>query len=162
MNVTQVESKSKVEPKPKLKRKPSVERFFGRVIIRYDYDGFFYPGKWSISEITPWRTSLPIGTIQNNHDGRSVVQLDMGIELDVIGHILLPTNGAIAQPNLFVQDFVLVRQMNQHREFWAPGVVVVLPSPVARPALYTVRIYTPSPQQVRLITERKISRNCIL
>ena len=26
----------------------------------------------------------------------------MGIEQEAIGHIILPTNGAIAQPNLFV------------------------------------------------------------
>jgi len=73
----------------------------------------------------------------------------MGIEQEAIGHILLPTSGAIAQPNLFVNDPVLVRQMNEHKEFWAPGIVIMLPSPVARPPpLYTVQIYTPSPHHV--------------
>lgn len=80
----------------------------------------------------------------------------MGIEQDAIGHILLPTNGAIAQPNLFVNDRVLVRQMNGQREFWAPGIVIILPSAGARPPpLYTVQIYTPSPHQVRLIFVEK-------
>lgn len=78
-----------------------------------------------------------------------MVQFDMGIRQEAIGHILLPTNGAIAQPNLFIKDCVLVRQMNEYREFWAPGIVIILPSSVARPPpLYTVQIYTPSPHQV--------------
>ncbi len=73
----------------------------------------------------------------------------MGEEQEAIGHILLPTNGAIAQPNLFIDDCVLVRQMDENEEFWAPGLVMVLPSPAARPPpLYMVRIYTPSAHQV--------------
>ena len=69
----------------------------------------------------------------------------MGIEQEAIGHILLPTNGAIAQPNLFVNDYVLVRQMTANEEFWAPGFVAVLPSPAAQsPLLYMTQIYTPS------------------
>ena len=76
----------------------------------------------------------------------------MGIEQEAIGHILLPTNGAIAQPSLFVNDHVLARQINGQREYWAPGIVIFLPSPGARPPpQYTVRIYTPSSHQVRLI-----------
>jgi hypothetical protein len=92
---------------------------------------------------------LSIGILKRNYDGRSIVQFDMGIRQDAIGHILLPTNGAIAQPNLFVKDCVLVRQMNEHREFWAPGIVIILPSSGSlRPSWYTVQIYTPSPHQV--------------
>ena len=73
----------------------------------------------------------------------------MGIEQEAIGHILLPTNGAIAQPNLFVNDYVFARQMNGNEEFWAPGIVIVLPSSGARPPpLYMVQIYTPSPHRV--------------
>ena len=132
----------------KPKRKPSATRSFGqRVVCRFDDDGFFYPGNYSLEYSKS--ICLEIGTTQKDHDGRSIVHFDMGIEQEAIGHILLPTNGAIAQPNLFVKDCVLVRQMNVHREFWAPGIVVVLPSPVARPPpLYMVQIYTPSPHQV--------------
>jgi hypothetical protein len=73
----------------------------------------------------------------------------MGIEQELVGHIILPTSGAIAQPNLFVNDHVLVRQMNGNVEFWAPGIVIVLPSSGARPPpLYTVQIYNPHPHQV--------------
>jgi hypothetical protein len=73
----------------------------------------------------------------------------MGIEQEAIGHILLPTNGAIAQPNLFVNDYVLARQMTANEEFWAPGIVAVLPSPTAQPPpLYMVQIYTPSAHRV--------------
>jgi hypothetical protein len=73
----------------------------------------------------------------------------MGIEQEAVGHILLPTNGAIAQPNLFINDYVFARQTNGNQEFWAPGIVIVLPSSGARPPpLYTVQIYTPSVHQV--------------
>lgn len=78
-----------------------------------------------------------------------MVQFDMGTAQEAIGHILLPTNGAIAQPSLFVNDCVLVRQMYKNEEFWAPGVILVLPSPVAQPPhLYMVQIYTPFARQV--------------
>ncbi len=79
----------------------------------------------------------------------------MGIEQEAIGHILLPTNGAIAQPNLFVNDCVLVRQLNERREFWAPGIIIVLPSPLTRPPLYMVQIYTPSPHRVYIFIKTK-------
>ncbi len=101
--------------------------------------------------------------VQKNPDGRSIVRFDMGIEQEAIGHIILPTNGAIAQPNLFVNDCVLVRQMNEHKEFWAPGIVSVLPSPASRPPpLYMVQIYTPSPHQVEIFPERKKEVRIIL
>jgi len=137
------------KPKPP-KRKPSVDRNFGqRVICRFDDDGFFYAGKSSKLKTFSSQIYFSIGTIQKNHDGRTIVLFDIGIKQEVIGHIILPINGAIAQPNLFVKDYVLVRQMNVHREFWAPGIVIILPSPAARqPSLYTVQIYTPSPHQV--------------
>ncbi|CAF3923286.1 unnamed protein product [Rotaria sp. Silwood2] len=124
-----LDSKPKEEQKPKIKRKPSADRnFHQRVICRFDADGFFHPG-----------------TIQKSLDGQTMVHFDMGIEQEAIGHILLPTNGAIAQPHLFVNDYVLVRRKNENEEFWAPGTVMVLPSPVAQPPpLYMVQIYTPS------------------
>lgn len=85
-----------------------------------------------------------------------IIRFDMGIEQDATGHILLPMNGAIAQPSLFINDRVLVRQMNGQREYWAPGIVIILPSSGARPPLlYTVKIYTPSSHQVRLTVIRK-------
>jgi len=87
----------------------------------------------------------------------------MGNQQEAIGHILLPTNGAIAQPNLFINDCVLIRQMNEHREFWAPGIVKVLPSPVSEsPHLYAVQIYTPSPHQVWIIIEKKNEMKIII
>jgi hypothetical protein len=87
----------------------------------------------------------------------------MGVEQESIGHITLPTNGAIAQPNLFVNDCVLVRQMNEDEEFWAPGIVMVLPSPVAQPPLlYMIHIYTPSAQRVWILIARKRFRNYYL
>ncbi|CAF3780229.1 unnamed protein product [Rotaria sordida] len=130
-----VDSKSKVEQKPKIKRTLSADRnFHQRVICRFDADGFFHPG-----------------TLQKNQNGQSIVHFDMGIEQEAIGHILLPTNGAIAQPNLFINDRVLVRQKNENEEFWAPGIVMVLPSPVAQPPpLYMIEIYTPSAHQVHV------------
>lgn len=133
-----VTSKPKAEEKPKKERKPSADRSFNqRVIIRFDDDGFFYPG-----------------TTKKGRNGRIIVYLDMGIEQEAIGHILLPINGAIAQPNLSVKDCVLVRQINGHREFWAPGIIIMLPSPGARPpSLYTVEIFTPSPHRVCLLIE---------
>ncbi|CAF4545963.1 unnamed protein product [Rotaria sp. Silwood1] len=131
-----LDSKPKEEQKPKLKRKPSSERnFHQRVICRFDADGFFHPGR----------------TIQKGEDGETMVHFDMGIEQVAIGHILLPTNGAIAQPNLFVDDCVLVRQKNRNEEFWVPGIVMVLPSPVAQPPpLYMVQIYTPTACRVNV------------
>ena len=89
------------------------------------------------------------GTIQKYQNGQAIIHFDMGEEQEAVGHILLPTNGAIAQPNLFVNDCVLVRQMNEIKEFWIPGIVKVLPSAVAQPpVLHTVEIYTPSAHQV--------------
>jgi hypothetical protein len=92
---------------------------------------------------------LIIGKIIKGHNGVLIVLFDMGVQQEVAGHTILPINGAIAQPHLFVNDYVLVRQMNQHRESWVPGIVIILPSPCARmPSWYTVRIYTPSAHDV--------------
>ena len=95
---------------------------------------------------------LRIGTIQKTPGGKLIIRFEMGGEQDAIGHILLPTKGAIAQPNLFPKDCVLVRQNNRRGEFWVPGIVLFLPSPGAQPPpQYTVTIYTPSANHVRSI-----------
>lgn len=90
-----------------------------------------------------------IGTTRKSRHGRILVRFDTGSEQEAVGHILLPINGAIAQPNLFVNDCVLARQRNGDREFWAPAIIIMLPSTTARPPpSYTIQIYTPSPHRV--------------
>ncbi|CAF3829504.1 unnamed protein product [Rotaria magnacalcarata] len=122
------DAKPAVEQKPKIKPKSAQHNFHQRVICRFDADGFFHPG-----------------TIQKNPDGRAMIRFDIGIEQEAVGHIMLPTNGAIAQPHLYVNDCVLVRRINGTQEYWAPGVVAVLPSPTAQPPpLYMVQVYAPS------------------
>ncbi|UJR23110.1 hypothetical protein I4U23_026131 [Adineta vaga] len=123
------------KPKP-LPLRPSVYPSIGQRVIYIFDDGFYYPG-----------------IIQKGPDSRTIIVLfDMGIQKIVIGHKPIPINGAIAQPNLFVEDRVLVRQRNNNNdEIWVPGIVLVLPSPSAQPpALYTVEIYTPHERQVNV------------
>jgi hypothetical protein len=92
-----------------------------------------------------------VGVIQKNADGRTIIRFDMGDEQEVLDRSYLPINGAIAQPILVVNDYVLVRRTSAGDEFWAPGQVKVLPSQaVPPPAMYTAVINTPSPQQVSI------------
>ena len=85
--------------------------------------------------------------------GQIIVRFEIGVEQDVIGQILLPINGAIAQPNLFVNDPVLVQHMNRKNQIiWVPGLVLALPAPGAPPpALYTAVIYKPFAEKVELL-----------
>lgn len=134
-------------------RKPSIDFNFGqRVISRYDKDGFFRPGKFALGKY--WIPSLKeriVGVVQKNADGRPVVRFVIGIEQEILDHNPLPINGAIAQPTIVINDYVLVRRSPEGDEFWAPGQVKVLPSPaVPPPSMYTAVIYTPFPQQVRV------------
>ena len=129
----QNESQQKVEQKPVVKRNPSININTGqRIICRYDADGYFYSG-----------------TLQKNHDGRSIVLFDMDIEQEAIGHILLPANNSSTLTNLCQNDCVLVRQMRETEEYWAPGLVLCLPSPFALPPnLYMMQVHDPVPKQV--------------
>jgi len=73
----------------------------------------------------------------------------MDIEQEAIGHILLPINSLQNETNLFLNDCVLVRQMREMEEYWAPGLVLSLPSPFTLPAnLYMIQVYDPLPKQV--------------
>ena len=135
------------EPKPaptavKLpaRRKPSIDRNYGqRVICRCDDDGFFRPG-----------------VIQKGVEGRTNVHFDMNIDQEVVGHVLLPIGGAIAQPTLYANAPVLVRQSSGHDEYWVPGLIAVLPLPGAPPPpLYTVQIYTPTENLVKSLGLRR-------
>jgi hypothetical protein len=74
----------------------------------------------------------------------------MDIEQETIGHVLIPANSN-NQLNLFVEDCVLIRQLRETEEYWAPGLVLALPSPFALPPnLYRIRIYDPLPKKVRI------------
>jgi len=74
----------------------------------------------------------------------------MGLEQEIYDHARLPIGGAISQPHLLENDPVLVRQMNQKREFWVPGLVAILPSSTAQSTpLYTIEVYTPSRHEVK-------------
>ena len=122
------------------------------MIIRYDDDGFFRPGKFAPGKycILSLKERI-VGVVQKNADGRPIVRFDMGTEQEIRDHNPLPINGAIAQPTLVINDYILVRQSPESDEFWAPGQVKVLPSPaVPPPSMYTAVIYTPSAQQVRI------------
>ena len=73
----------------------------------------------------------------------------MGEEQEIAGHTIIPISGAIAQPHIFINDHVLVRITDVNEEYWAPGIVIVLPSASAfPPPLYMVQVYTPSAQYV--------------
>ncbi|CAF4637302.1 unnamed protein product, partial [Rotaria sp. Silwood2] len=113
--------------------KSSMNRSIGqRVMCRYDGDGYFYTG-----------------TIQKNQDGRTIVLFDMDIEQETSGHTLLPINNSNSQLSLFVHDYVLVRQIKETEEYWAPGLVLCLPSLYVLPSnLYMIQIYDPSSKQV--------------
>jgi hypothetical protein len=131
----QNESKQKLQPKPIIKgHSPTIRKIGQRVICRYDGDGYFY-----------------FGTIQKNQYGRLIVLFDMDIEQEIIGHVLLPINSN-NQLNLFLQDCVLARQLREEtEEYWAPGLVLCLPSPFALPPnLYKIQIFDPLPKQVRI------------
>ncbi|CAF2488414.1 unnamed protein product [Rotaria sp. Silwood2] len=130
---TDTEPKQKVEQKQIVKRKSSMNRSIGqRVMCRYDGDGYFYTG-----------------TIQKNQDGRTIVLFDMDIEQETSGHTLLPINNSNSQLSLFVHDYVLVRQIKETEEYWAPGLVLCLPSLYVLPSnLYMIQIYDPSSKQV--------------
>jgi hypothetical protein len=79
-----------------------------------------------------------------------IVLFDMEIEQRTIGHVILPMN-LNNQLNLFLQDCVLVRQLREMEEYWAPGVVLCLPSPFALPPnLYKIQVYDPFSRQVGL------------
>jgi len=74
----------------------------------------------------------------------------MDIEQEIIGHAILPLN-LNNQLNLFLQDCVLIRQLRETEEYWAPGLVLALPSPFALPPnLYKIQIYDPFPKYVRI------------
>ncbi|CAF1294902.1 unnamed protein product [Adineta ricciae] len=142
-----IDSKPSAEEKP---RPPSRASAAGpttgqRVISPYDGDGFFYPGVTAKS---------PAGQV--------IVRFEIGIEQDAVGHVLLPINGAIAQPNLFVNDPVLVQHENHRNQtIWVPGLVLALPAPGAPPpVLYTVAIYKPIAEKVHVYRRQliKISR----
>ena len=78
-----------------------------------------------------------------------MIHFDMNKDQDITDHTRLPISGAIAQPSLSVKDHVLVRHRDKDVEFWAPGVVLVLPSPTRSVApLYTIRIDVPSVYRV--------------
>lgn len=80
----------------------------------------------------------------------------MNFEQEVVGHVLLPIGGAIAQPTLYVNDPVLVRQSSGHDEYWVPGLIALLPLPGAPPPpLYTVEIFTPTENLVNFIVRAK-------
>ncbi|CAF3336880.1 unnamed protein product [Rotaria sp. Silwood1] len=127
------ESKPKSEKKQIVKRKSTINRSIGqRVLCRYDGDGYFY-----------------MGTIQKNQDDRTVVLFDMDIEQEASGHTLLPVNISNSQLSLFQHDYVLVRQSKETEEYWAPGLVLCLPSPYGLPSnLYMIQIYDPTPKQI--------------
>ncbi len=73
----------------------------------------------------------------------------MDIEQEAFGHIFLPINDSQNQTNLFLNDCVLVRQMRETEEYWAPGLVMSLPSPFTLPSnLYMIQVYDPVPKQV--------------
>ncbi len=122
------------KPNPIPKKKPSTSRKIGQqVLCRYDGDGYFYTG-----------------TIQKNDDDRLIILFDMDIEQEIIGHAILPLNSN-NQLNLFLQDCVLIRQLRETEEYWAPGLVLALPSPFALPPnLYKIQIYDPIPKYVRI------------
>ncbi len=139
----QNESKVTHEQNPIIKQKSFTNRHLGqRVVCRYDGDGYFYPG-----------------TVQKTRDGRSIVLFDMDIEQGTIGHVLLPIN-LNNQLNLFLQDCVLVRQLRETEEYWAPGLVLALPSPFALPPnLYRIQIYDPLAKKVRSWRMKRRSGN---
>lgn len=98
------------------------------------------------------KTRFSLGAVQKSVDGRTIIRFDMSIEQEVIGHVLLPIGGAIAQPTLYINDAVLVRQSSGHDEYWAPGLIALLPLPGAPPPpLYTVEIFTPKENLVNSI-----------
>jgi hypothetical protein len=75
----------------------------------------------------------------------------MDIEQEAIGHVILTTNNANNQINLFVNDCVLARQMRDNEEYWSPGLVGCLPLPFATSAnVYMIQIYNPAPKQVEI------------
>jgi hypothetical protein len=116
------------------RKSSSIHRRLGqRVLCRYDGDGYYYPG-----------------SIQKNQKNQWIVLFDMEIEQKITGHVILPINSN-NQLNLFLQDCVLVRQLRETEEYWAPGLVLCLPSPFALPGnLYKIQIYDPLSKQVGL------------
>ncbi|CAF1024066.1 unnamed protein product, partial [Didymodactylos carnosus] len=98
-----------------------------RVIVRYDVDGFFYPG-----------------TILRTKEDQATVLLDRGPQQQAEKQLIFPTNGAVNQLSLYINDCVLARFDKANFERWVPAVVHITPPPcLSVPQLYTVHLYIP-------------------
>ncbi|CAF3863314.1 unnamed protein product, partial [Adineta steineri] len=127
------ESKSTVTQTTIIKRKKSINiNINQRVLARYGPDGYFY-----------------IGTLQRSENGQLIVFFDMDVEGEAVIYIRLPTSLSSNQSNLFLNDCVLVRQMRETEEYWAPGLVIGLPVSFTLPSpLYMVQVYDPFSKQI--------------
>ncbi|CAF1510056.1 unnamed protein product, partial [Adineta steineri] len=127
------ESKSTVTHTTIIKRKKSINiNINQRVLARYGPDGYFY-----------------IGTLQKSENGQLIVFFDMDVEGEAVIYIRLPTSLSSNQSNLFLNDCVLVRQMRETEEYWAPGLVMGLPVSFTLPSpLYMVQVYDPFSKQI--------------
>jgi hypothetical protein len=105
-----------------------------QVLCCYESDGYFYPG-----------------VIKLNAGNQSIVLSNMNIEQDLSRQLCIPIDSSSSMSILFATDHVLVRQTRNQHEYWAPGIIRCLPTPISLPkGLYRVEIYDPTGRSVRL------------
>ncbi|CAF1178470.1 unnamed protein product, partial [Didymodactylos carnosus] len=91
--------------------------------------------------------------IQRTKEGRANVLLDIGFEQELDKQFVIPISGAIAQPSLYINDCVLVRNYEGSVERWLPAIVYVLPHLYSLPPqFYTVQIHS---SEIHLINARR-------